>query len=43
MDPTSSSSNTPELFFWYSRKDDALREKLASHLKVLEQQGIIRA
>lgn len=43
MEPASPSSNAPELFFSYSHKDEALREKLASHLKVLERQGIIRA
>jgi hypothetical protein len=42
MDPFSPSSNSPELFLSYSHKDEALRDKLASHLKVLERQGIIK-
>ncbi len=29
------------LFFSYSHKDEALRDKLAEHLKILERQGVI--
>jgi hypothetical protein len=30
-----------ELFFSYFHKDEALRDELASHLKILERQGVI--
>jgi hypothetical protein len=29
------------LFFFYSHKDEALRDELAKHLKILERQGVI--
>jgi hypothetical protein len=32
-----------ELFFSYSHKDEALRDELATHLKLLQRQGIITA
>ncbi|MGA2905224.1 MAG: TIR domain-containing protein [Candidatus Korobacteraceae bacterium] len=34
-------THAPELFFSYCHKDEALRDKLAAHLKLLERQGII--
>ncbi|MEM9448217.1 MAG: SUMF1/EgtB/PvdO family nonheme iron enzyme [Cyanobacteria bacterium P01_E01_bin.6] len=34
-------SDAVELFFSYSHKDEALRDQLATHLKLLERQGII--
>ena len=30
------------VFFSYSHKDEALRDKLATHLKLLERQGMIQ-
>lgn len=32
-----------EVFFSYAHEDEALRDKLASHLKLLERQGVIQA
>jgi len=32
-----------ELFFSYSHKDEALRDELATHLKLLQRQGVIKA
>lgn len=37
------SGDAVELFFSYSHKDEALRDQLATHLKLLERQGIISA
>jgi hypothetical protein len=34
---------TIEIFFSYAHEDEALRDKLAKHLKLLERQGIIKA
>ena len=34
-------SDTVEVFFSYSHKDEALRDELATHLKILEREGII--
>jgi hypothetical protein len=37
-------SDSPiEVFFSYSRKDEALRDELATHLKLLQRQGVIKA
>jgi hypothetical protein len=43
MDQVSQATNAPEVFFSYCHKDEALRDKLANHLKLLERQGIIKA
>jgi hypothetical protein len=32
-----------EVFFSYAHEDEALRDKLAKHLKLLERQGVIKA
>jgi hypothetical protein len=32
-----------EVFFSYAHEDEALRDKLAKHLKLLERQGVITA
>ena len=37
------SGDAVEVFFSYSHKDEALRDQLATHLKLLERQGIIAA
>jgi hypothetical protein len=34
---------TIEIFFSYAHEDEALRDELAKHLKLLERQGIIKA
>jgi hypothetical protein len=34
---------TIEIFFFYAHQDEALQDKLAKHLKLLERQGIIKA
>ena len=43
MAPTTYEPKAVELFLSYSHKDDALRDKLASHLKLLERQGLVRS
>ena len=37
------SGEAVEVFFSYSHKDEALRDQLATHLKLLERQGMIAA
>jgi hypothetical protein len=42
--PTESQSEpTIEIFFSYSHKDEELRNELANHLSILQQQGMISA
>ena len=42
MNQTVQRAGASEVFFAYSHKDEALRDRLASHLKLLERQGIIK-
>jgi hypothetical protein len=39
----SATQRTIEVFFSYAHKDEALRDKLATHLSLLTQQGLIAA
>ncbi len=41
--PIPMSQSTVEIFFSYAHEDEALRDKLAKHLKLLERQGVIQA
>ena len=36
-----SDQTTVKLFFSYAHEDEALRDKLAKHLKLLERQNVI--
>ena len=39
----SNSPSTPiDVFFSYSHRDEAIRDELAKHLRLLERQGVIR-
>ncbi len=39
----STPQSVTEVFFSYAREDEALRNKLANHLKLLERQGVIQS